>query len=244
MPEGPSIIILKELLADFDGKKIISTGGNAKENIHMLEGKTVHFKTWGKHLLICTKNITLRIHLMMFGTYRINEEKASGLKPKVSLFFKNGYVHFYTVQVKLTEQDADEIYDWSADIMSNHWSGVKAKKKLKEHAGTNVCDVLLDQQIFSGSGNIIKNEVLFRTKIHPKSTVGALPAKQLNALVKATSHYSFDFLKWKKAGTLKKNWEIYTKKKCPRCGIAAKKEYLGKSKRRTFFCDNCQKLYQ
>lgn len=37
------------------------------------------------------------------------------------------------------------------------------------------CDALLNQDLFAGSGNIIKNEVLFRIGVHPWSTLGALP---------------------------------------------------------------------
>ena len=105
------------------------------------------------------------------------------------------------------------------------------------------CDALLDQNIFSGSGNIIKNEVLFRIKVHPLSKVGALPAKQLNALVREARNYSFDFLEWKKAFVLKKHWLAHTKSTCPRCKIPLIKEYLGKTQRRSFFCNNCQELY-
>jgi len=61
------------------------------------------------------------------------------------------------------------------------------------------CDALLDQHIFSGSGNIIKNEVLFRTRIHPLSLVSKLPTKKLTELIKETHNYAFDFLEWKKS---------------------------------------------
>jgi hypothetical protein len=37
--------------------------------------------------------------------------------------------------------------------------------------------------IFAGVGNIIKNEVLFRIRVHPLSTVGALPPAKLRELV-------------------------------------------------------------
>jgi len=37
------------------------------------------------------------------------------------------------------------------------------------------CGALRNQNIFSGVGNIIKNEVLFRFYIHPLSAVTALP---------------------------------------------------------------------
>jgi hypothetical protein len=45
-----------------------------------------------------------------------------------------------------------------------------------------VCDALLDQNVFAGVGNIIKNEVLFRIRVHPLSKLGALPAHKLRAL--------------------------------------------------------------
>jgi endonuclease VIII len=102
---------------------------------------------------------------------------------------------------------------------------------------------LLDQNIFSGVGNIIKNEVLFRIKVHPLSLVSKLPAAKLNALVREASAYSFDFLKWKKEFVLKKHWLAHTKKICPRDKEPLEKKHLGKTKRRSFYCNKCQYLY-
>jgi endonuclease-8 len=127
--------------------------------------------------------------------------------------------------------------------MNPSWSSAKARKKLKANPDTLVCDALLDQNIFAGVGNIIKNEVLFRIKVHPESKIGALPAPKLSALIKEATNYSFDFLEWKKQYVLKKHWLAHTKKTCPRCKIPLIKKYLGKTNRRTFFCNNCQKLY-
>ena len=103
--------------------------------------------------------------------------------------------------------------------MNDGWSTAKAKRKLKLAPKMLVCDALLDQQIFAGVGNIIKNEVLFRIYVHPKSQVGNLPTKQLNLLIKEARNYSFDFLEWKKKYVLKKHWLAHTKKTCPRCKI-------------------------
>ena len=76
MPEGPSIVILKELVQPFKGKKILKVEGNSKLDIQRLHGqKILDFKSWGKHFLICFKNFTVRIHFMLFGSYRINEQK-------------------------------------------------------------------------------------------------------------------------------------------------------------------------
>src|SRR5690606_29674099 len=103
---------------------------------------------------------------------------------------------------------------------------------------------LLDQNIFAGVGNIIKNEVLFRTHIHPQNTIGKLPDEVLKDLINEASNYSFDFLKWKKEYTLKKHWLAHTKRICPRDGTPLMKEYLGKTKRRTFYCEVCQRLFE
>lgn len=243
MPEGPSIVILKEELSPFAGKKVSSAAGYSKIDYEKLRGKKIlEFKSWGKHSLICFKGFYIRIHLLMFGSYRINERKASN--PALTLKIGKEEINFYTCSVKLFEEDPDEVYDWDADVMSDNWDPKKAGKKLKGQKKLNVCDALLDQDIFSGVGNIIKNEVLFRVKVHPRSDVGALPPRKLKALVKDASDYSWEFYKWKKAFELRKHWLAYKKQTCPRCKIPLQKDHLGKGKRLTFYCDNCQELYK
>jgi endonuclease-8 len=242
MPEGPSIVILKEAVSTFKGKKVISISGNTKVDVAHLAGKKViDFKSWGKHFLICFRKETIRIHFMLFGSYRINERKNSN--PRLTLQFESGELNFYACSVKLLDNDLDETYDWSADVMNDDWDAAKARKKLKRMPDVLVCDALLDQNIFAGVGNIIKNEVLFRIYVHPESKVGKLPSKQLNALIKEARNYSFDFLKWKKEFTLKKHWLAHTKKTCLRCNLPIIKKYCGKTKRRTFFCSGCQVRY-
>ncbi len=243
MPEGPSIVILKEDVQRFKGKKIVKADGYSKIDKSLLKDKKVTaFKSWGKHFLICLPHdISIRIHLLMFGKYLIDEKKS--VNPVLHLKFSNGDLYFYTSAVRLIEEDLDTIYDWSADIMNDKWDPKKARKKLKAQPDTYVCDAILDQHIFSGAGNIFKNEVLWRIKVHPGSTIGNLPPKKLTELVNETRNYAFDFLKWKKAFVLKKNWKAHTKKTCPRCEIPFVKEYAGKTARRTFYCVNCQVLY-
>jgi len=242
MPEGPSIIILKEEVQSFIGKKILKVEGNSKLNIQRLSGqKIIDFKSWGKHFLICFKDFTVRIHFMLFGSYRINEQKEA--TPRLRLVFKEGELNFYACSIKFIEENLDEMYDWTSDVMNDSWNPKAAKKKLIETPGALVCDELLNQNIFTGVGNIIKNEVLFRTRIHPESKVGNLPAKKINELIKEARNYSFDFLKWKKEYVLKKHWLAHTKKICPRCHIPFIKKHCGKTNRRSFYCENCQVLY-
>jgi endonuclease VIII len=242
MPEGPSIVILKELVQPFKGKKVLKVEGNSRLAIQEIKGrKVLDFKSWGKHFLICFENFTIRVHFMLFGSYRINEEKITA--PRLRLIFKNGVLNFYACSIKFIEGNIDDVYDWTADVMNDDWDSKAAEKKLKRVPGELACDALLDQNIFAGVGNIIKNEVLFRIRLHPENQIGNIPAGKLKELIKEARNYSFDFLNWKKQFVLKKHWLAHTKKICPRCNIPFVKKYCGKTKRRSFFCTNCQLLY-
>jgi endonuclease VIII len=160
------------------------------------------------------------------------------------LKFSNGNLYFYACSVRLLTDDLDKVYDWTGDVMNDHWDAAKARRKLKAKPEMLVADALLDQDIFAGVGNIIKNEVLFRIRVHPESKVGALPPRKLTELIREARNYSFDFLKWKKEFVLRKHWLAHAKSVCPRCDIPfIKVRHLGKAKRRAFFCDNCQILY-
>ncbi len=242
MPEGPSIVILKEEAIQFNGKKILAVEGSSKLDIQRLSGKKIlDFKTWGKHFLICFKDFTIRIHLMLFGSYRINTQKEA--IPRLRLVFKKGEINFYACAIKFIEEQVDDVYDWTSDVMSDDWNPKAAKRKLKLVGKENVSDLLLDQNIFTGVGNIIKNEVLFRVRLHPENTMDDIPTSKVNELVREARNYSFDFLNWKKDFVLRKHWLAYAKKTCPQCKISLFKKYVGKTKRRTFFCSNCQVLY-
>jgi endonuclease-8 len=243
MPEGPSIVILRELVHSFTGKKILEASGNTKVDITGLaRQKVLAFKSWGKHFLICLPKLTVRIHFLLFGSYSIDEQTKP--TPRLHLKFANGDLYFYTCSIKIFSEPADEVYDWSADVMNDEWDPRKARKKLKANPDALAADALLNQDIFAGVGNIIKNEVLFRIRVHPESKMGALPPRKLTELIKEARNYSFDFLQWKRAFELRKHWLAHTKKICPRDHIPfTKVQHLGKNRRRAFFCIVCQRLY-
>jgi len=244
MPEGPSIVILKEAVQPFIGKKVRYASGNTKKvDTSLFCGKTViDFKSWGKHFLICFPDITIRIHFMLFGSYRINERKETS--PRLGILFEDETeLNFYACSVQLITEPLDAVYDWTADVMNEQWDEEKALNKLKQRPHMLACDALLDQNIFSGVGNIIKNEVLFRIRVHPESRIGAIPAEKIKELLVEAVRYSFQFLEWKMEFTLKQHWLAHNKSICPRDNVRFQRAYLGKFKRRSFFCTNCQVLY-
>lgn len=90
MPEGPSIILVKEAVTKFIGKKIIAVSGNSIINQDLvLNQNVIDFKSWGKHFLICFKGFTLRVNFLKYGSYTVDEKKLEGAI-KLKLTFKNG----------------------------------------------------------------------------------------------------------------------------------------------------------
>jgi endonuclease VIII len=244
MPEGPSIVILREEAQRFTGKTIVRAEGNTWAlDRASLEGREIEaMRSFGKQFLIVLPDTAIRIHFLLFGSYRISERKES--KPRLSLQFGDGEeLNFYACSVRQIDRDLDAAYDWSADVMAPEWDPRKARKKLRAAPDMLVCDALLDQDIFAGVGNIIKNEVLFRIRLHPLSTVGALPAPKLRQLVEQARQYSFDFLEWKKQFVLKEHWLAHRKSICPRCQLPFIKAKLGRTRRPTFYCEGCQRRH-
>ena len=243
MPEGPTIILLKEEVAPFKGKKILKANGYAEiDHSAITNKKIIDLKTWGKHFLICLKkNQTIRIHFLLFGSYLINKRKKTN--PRLQLQFAKGEINFYMSSIKILDGDLDEIYDWSADVMNEEWDEDKARRKLTDQKDMLVCDALLDQDIFAGVGNVIKNEVLYRLGIHPLSAVGALPKSKISQLIKEVRKYSFEFLEWKRKGTLKSQWKVHRQQECPKHEIPLCIRVLGKTKRKAYYCEKCQVLY-
>ncbi len=243
MPEGPSIVILRDLVEEFVGRRVVRVDGNSKllDMERMRGQKVLAFRSWGKHFLVCFVGFTLRVHFMLFGSYRINARKET--PARLSLGFGKGEINFYACSVRYIEGDLDATYDWGADVMSDVWDPKAARRKLRARPEMLVCDALLDQEIFAGVGNIIKNEVLFRIRLHPESTIGGLSSHKLVELVTQAREYSFDFLRWKRAFVLRKHYLVHTKTICPRCDLRLQyRAHLGAKRRRAFFCENCQIL--
>ena len=242
MPEGPSIVLLREAAAHFRRRTVRNASGNAKQDIARLQGRrVVGVHSWGKHFLLEFSDFSVRIHLLMFGSWRIDERKTA--PARLSLQFDNGELNFYTCSVKFIEGPLQDHYDWRSDVMDERFDPRLARRHLKAQPDTLVCDALLDQTLFSGVGNIIKNEVLYRIRVHPETRIADLPPRLLGRLIKEARQYSFDFLEWKRAFELKKHWQVHTRRTCPGCGGPLAKQYLGLTHRRTFFCPLCQPRY-
>jgi endonuclease VIII len=247
--EGPSLHLAAEQLQPFVGKRIRSVSGNSKIGIERLSKLTVrNIFAWGKHLVFQFDDFALRVHFMLWGTFAATVDGASVTgdyrrtgPPRLVLNFSNGEITMWAASIRFVEDaDARSAYDFTADVMAPEWNAKAAFWKARAFARSEIADVLLDQDIFAGVGNIIKNEVLFRTGVSPFTKVQRISDRKLHEIVADARTFSFRFLELRKTFSLRKNLDVYGRSICPQCGGKINRRIHGRRQRRSFFCMRCQ----
>jgi endonuclease-8 len=249
--EGPSLHLAAAQLKPFVGKRIQGVRGNTTIAKDRLEGEVVRgIFAWGKHLVLQCGDFALRVHFLMFGSFEADVEGITVTGdykrprvPRLALTFPNGELRMFTCSVRFIEgRNVKRTYDFSVDIMSKAWDPKLALAHLKEQEKEQIADVLLDQTIFAGVGNIIKNEVLCLAQTHPEALVRQLSVPKRKAIITHARAFSLQFLAWRKVFALKKNLRIHRRGTCPACGGPVTHKKTGKRERMSHFCPRCQPL--
>ncbi len=240
MPEGPSILLLKNQLQPFVGKTVKQAGGYGPMPTDWINGRKLkEVQTHGKHLYFIFTNGVVQLHLGLFGDLLINERKK--VNRKFFLEFAKGEINGYVVSVKKIETD-DGLFDPRTDILSTDFDVAYVKSLISKKPEKDMAGLLMDQQIFSGAGNKIRVEALYRAGIHPLSKAGKIPPKVLTKLIAAVRNYAKTFYKnLEKTGT-NKNFKAYQQEHDPQ-GNEITMKYLAKEKRKVYFSERKQKLY-
>ena len=249
--EGPSLYLAAEQLAPFVHRKVRTVKGNTHIGKERLKGQEIlAIFSWGKHLVFQCKNFALRVHFLLFGSFEaiIEDEVVTGdyakkrANPRLELSFTNGKIILYSCSLQYIESSqARETYDFTIDTISPDWDSSAAFKNVKEHPDEEISDVLLDQTLFAGVGNIIRNEVLFLTRTLPWTHVSDLSDASLKKIIKTVRSYVFQFYEWRKQFVLKKHYQVYRQRTCPVCHEKVTRKKTGQRARISFFCTKCQK---
>lgn len=115
--------------------------------------------------------------------------------------------------------------------------------------------VLMDQTIIAGIGNIYSDEILWEAKIHPLEDVSKIPDDELKKIYLATKKILKKAIELRgesisdfrdvegNRGFFDKARKVYrrTGEKCPRCGTIIQREKIGG--RSVHFCPRCQQLH-
>lgn len=129
----------------------------------------------------------------------------------------------------------------SVDVCSLNFNAEQVLMKIKSNQNENrvISDVILDQHIYPGVGNIIKVEGLHQSGINPKQIMSKISDSKLHSLIKACRTYAMEWLYSGKAPSKC----VYNQTICKSCNKASiSMQRVGASHRTTFWCIGCQPM--
>ncbi len=254
MAEGPLVhYYANRLRRVLKGKEVRVEFGirKLKQFEPSLEGLRVQdVEAHGKQFRIhFPDNRVLLVHLMMWGSWRIYRNGEGWDKPpeRARLIFRtptHDVVAFSTPIVRLlTKSELKEDPKWGnlgPDPLRHDFSVKEFFRLLETQATREIGEVLLDQQVISGIGNILRVEILFQSRVHPRRLVGSLSEDEKHEILR----WIFTLTKtWMRNIGKRVDWiSIYRKsgRSCPRCGTSI--EFSRQAGRITYACPSCQCL--
>ncbi|MHA1609721.1 MAG: Fpg/Nei family DNA glycosylase [Candidatus Njordarchaeales archaeon] len=210
------------------------------------------FDTWGKNIVFFFESFAIRIHLMMYGTIHIYDREEQLAKPerlvRLLLLFNEKKVVVYNapiIEIDYKHRIVEELKRMlGEDPLRSDWDPNRAIRLILRHKNRSIGDVLLDQRVIAGIGNILRNEILFRARIHPDRLVRDLSYEEVERIVKVAKDLSEEFFKRRLQGRrIGPILMVYNKsgKPCPVCGTKIRYYRQKPNNRRTFYCPTCQK---
>ena len=159
-----------------------------------LAGRTIErVEALGKHVLMrFSGNLVLRTHMRMNGSWHIYRRGEPWQRPRrdmrVMIATDEYEAVAFAVPVAefLTDKDLGrhrELTQLGPDLLSETFDAADALARIRGRAGDAIADVLLNQRVLAGIGNVYKSEVLFACRVHPFAVVGALSDTELESLV-------------------------------------------------------------
>lgn len=73
--------------------------------------------------------------------------------------------------------------DLGPDPLRSDFSAKEFFCRLDQHSAKEIGEVLLDQKVIAGVGNILRSEILFRSRIHPKRRIDFFSKKEKTGLL-------------------------------------------------------------
>ena len=213
----------------------------------------------GKHLFFeFEQGVLVRSHLGMYGDWHRYQPDEPWRKPEwqtsLALWTEQDVlVCFNAKEVELlkaaTIRHANFRNRLGPDLLAPLADLGLAPHRAREllDADAPLVDVLLDQRIASGIGNVYKSEVLFMERKHPQRTLGDTPNGELQSLYARAR----DLLSHNLGGGPRVTrfvpdgrgslW-VYARRgqPCFRCGARIRASRLGRDMRSTYWCPICQ----
>jgi len=208
----------------------------------------------GKHLLIrFERQLVLQTHMRMTGSWHLYRERERWQQP--------AYLARATVVV------ADWLAVCFAAPLVRTWRDIDGKPNPLSHLGPDLCvgdpdidliveraaniaepsstiaDVLLDQRIAAGIGNVYKSEALWACRVSPFANISTVSNNVRHELYATASRQLQANLTTSQRTTIAGGLAVYGRQRqaCRRCSNYIKSVTHGDHARVTYWCPGCQK---
>jgi endonuclease-8 len=238
-----------------------------------LTGRTVASVTSrGKHVLMAFTSavrpeqaLVLRTHMRMNGSWHIYRPGEAWQRNRRDMRIVVGTADFVAIAFNVpvaewltsrTLARHGELRSLGPDLLAADFDAGEAARRLRERAGVEVADALLNQRVMAGIGNVYKSEVLFACRVNPFARVQALVDEQVDCLVgtarrlllanvtgglAAMTTYT-GFRKTTRRDDPSERLWVYGRvdEPCRRCGTPIRIAKQGRDARLTYWCPTCQ----
>lgn len=271
MPEGDTLFKIREAIrSDLVGstlQRVELWGRRARS----LERRVERLVTTGKHLfIVLDSGEMIRTHLGMHGTWHRYRHESRWRLPRreascalwtdrlVLVCFRAKEVECLGArQVRshrtLGRLGPDLLAPEFADAVDSHLETVLERAAHFGDPDAPVVDLLLDQRIAAGIGNVYKSETLFLDRVHPKRPLASVDdALRRRLFTTARDLMMANLGGWWRTTTVDRRQDpepsqrlwVYGRggEACSRCGGAVETERFGFGRRVTFWCEECQPL--
>jgi endonuclease-8 len=220
----------------------------------------------GKHLLMqFSGDLLLRTHMRMNGSWHIYRQGEPWQRPRRAMRIVVGTADFdavgFDIPVAEMVRGADlrrheELRKLGPDLLGEVFDADEAVRRIRARGSGEVADVLLNQRVLAGIGNVYKSEVLFACGVSPFAPVASLSDEQVNCLVatarrflqaNVTDHLApmttyTGFRRTTRRADPKERLWVYGRAgdPCRTCGAPIRIRAQGRDARLTYWCPTCQ----
>lgn len=259
MPEGDTIYKIAQYLSPLlQGRDFptVAIRGEPVEGFAKIPVKTVEAK--GKHLLVGFQSgLMIRSHLGMYGSWHHFQSRQSWrvTRKTVSLEISDNNESF----VCLNAKEVEVLKRWGVrkrildqrlgpDLIQEPLNTTVLLSRIAQrYAGDEpLVDVLLDQRIATGIGNVYKSEVLFLNGLNPATPVARVTSGQWVSCYETAVDLLTKNLKGgprvtRFQGTDGRHW-VYGRRDqaCFNCDEKIRNARMGHHFRSTYWCPTCQ----
>jgi len=215
----------------------------------------------GKHLLMfLSDDLILHTHMRMHGSWHVYAPGDRWRQPRsqMRLLIETDAAHAVGFRVPVAEwltagglARHAVLRALGPDLLVPVFDAEGVVARMRQAGGLPLADVLLDQRVMAGVGNVIKSEVLFAARFHPFDPVSACSEPELRSIVDVTRRLLATNAAdrpghggRRTTGRLHPDEQLWvygrTGKPCFRCGVAIEMRRAGPDARATWWCPRCQ----